>query len=366
MNRFVCLCVALFLAMLLTVPASAARQDIMDRQEEALDVEGLERTARENGSPVSYGVGLDKGLSELWNSSRRELGGIVRRGIRSGVVLLLILMLCGMADTVRDAFGGDSVSAVSLAGALGVATVTAVDVNSLLGLGRSAIDGMTAFANVLLPAAAAAAAAAGAVTGAAVRQMAAVLFCDLLVNLINGLLVPLLFGYIALSVGGTATGNSGLDRMASLLKWVSATVLTLVMMAFVSYLSLSGVVAGGADAVALKTAKFAISSTIPVIGGILADAADSILASAGILKGTLGVFGALTVIGICLIPLLRMAVHYLVYKLVSALASAAGNGPVCGLVDRIGSAFGLLMGMTGACCLLLLIAMVSSASAVIR
>ena len=96
----------------------------------------------------------------------------------------------------------------------------------------------------------------------------------------------------------------------------------------------------------------------------MSDAAETILASAGVLKGTVGVFGALTVLGICLIPLLQMAVHYLVYKFVSALASTMGSDKVCSLVDRIGSAFGLLMGMTGACCLLLLIALVSSVSLV--
>ena len=41
-----------------------------------------------------------------------------------------------------------------------------------------------------------------------------------------------------------------------------------------------------------------------------------------------------------------------------------GAGPVCTLVERLGGAFGLILGMTGACCLLLLIALVSSLSAV--
>ena len=112
----------------------------------------------------------------------------------------------------------------------------------------------------------------------------------------------------------------------------------------------------------MKAAKFAISGAVPVVGGILSDAAETVLASAGVLRGTVGVFGMVTVLGLCLAPLLRLAVHYLAYKLVAALASALGSGPPCALVDRLSSAFGLVLGMTGACCLLLLIALVSCVS----
>ena len=41
-----------------------------------------------------------------------------------------------------------------------------------------------------------------------------------------------------------------------------------------------------------------------------------------------------------------------------------GQSRVCGLVEQIGGAFGLIMGMTGACALLLLVTLVSSVSAV--
>ncbi len=181
-------------------------------------------------------------------------------------------------------------------------------------------------------------------------------------NLIHGLLVPLLYGYIAASAAQAAVGENRLKRLADLLKWTVTTVLTVVTMAFVGYLTASGVVAGTADAATVKAAKFAISGAIPVVGGILSDAAETVLASAGILKGTVGVFGMVTILGICLIPLLQLAVHYLAYKLTAALASALGDGPVCGLVDRLGGAFGLVLGMTGACCLLLLIALVSCVS----
>ena len=331
-------------------------------REEDFGVSEVERSAAEQGGTAECGAGLDDGLAELVDTGTRELAGIIRRAVRSSVLILLILLFCGLAETVQEGAGGSPSRSVSLAGTLAVTAVAVADVNALLGMGTGAIARMTSFANVLLPTAAALTAATGAVTGAAARQLAAALFSDLLVNLIHGLLVPLLYGYIAASAAQAAVGENRLKRLADLLKWTVTTVLTVVTMAFVGYLTASGVVAGTADAATVKAAKFAISGAIPVVGGILSDAAETVLASAGILKGTVGVFGMVTILGICLIPLLQLAVHYLAYKLTAALASALGDGPVCGLVDRLGGAFGLVLGMTGACCLLLLIALVSCVS----
>lgn len=348
---------ALLLILVLPARAAAGKEGL----DGLIDLEGLESSARQNGGEAQYGANLDEGLEGLLDTGTRELGGVLRTAARSGALLLVIVLFCTLARSAGEP-GKNGVSAADLAGALAVTAVAAADVNSLLGLGMGAIERMSSFADVLLPAVAAVTACTGAVTGAAARQMAAALFSQLLIDLINKLLVPLLYGYIAVSAVQAALGREELKRMADFLKWTATALLTLVMTAFVGYLTASGVVAGTADAAAVKAAKFAISGAVPVVGGILSDAAETVLASAGALRGTVGVFGMITLLGICLLPLLRLAVHYLVYKLTAALACAFGGGPASALVDRLSSAFGLMLGMTGACCLLLLITLVSCVS----
>lgn len=350
---------------LLLEPASASTvENIIQKQESALEIDELERAAEEAGGSVEYGVSLDDGLQALVETGTEAAGGIIKNAVRSAVLLMLVVLLCGFGETMYETLGKGKTPVVPLVGTVAVAAIAVADVDSMLGVGRSAIEGMTSFANVLLPTVAAITAATGAVTGAAARQMAAVLFSDLLVNLIENLLIPLLYAYLAVSIAQSALGNDGLKQIVSLLKWVPTTLLKTIMLVFVGYLSLSGVVSGSADAMTIKTAKFAISGAIPVVGGIISDAAETILASAGVLKGTVGVFGAVTIMGVCLLPVLRLAVHYLMYKLVAALSAMVGAGRISTLVDQIGSAFGLMLGMTGACCLLLLVALVSSVTAV--
>ena len=349
----------------LLVPAYAVNADeVLRQQEDTLEIDELERAAENAGGSAEYGASLDEGLKSLLETGADAAGGIIRGAVRSGVLLVAVILLCGFGETMYEGLGKGKLPVIPLVGTLAITAVAAVDVDSMLGLGRSTIDNMTNFANVLLPTVAAVTAATGAITGAAVRQMAAVLFSDLLVNLINSLIIPLLYAYLAASVSHAALGNEGLKRISALMKWAATTLLTTVMLAFVGYLSLSGVIAGSADAATIKATKFAISGAIPVVGGILSDAAETILASAGVLRGTVGIFGAMTVLGICLLPVLRIAVHYLMYKLVAALSATVGSGRISTLVDQIGSAFGLMLGMTGACCLLLLVALVSSISVV--
>ena len=233
---------------------------------------------------------------------------------------------------------------------------------ALIGMGRETLERMTDFGQILLPTMAAATALGGSPGSAAARQFAAMLFSDLLLTAINGLLLPLTYGYIAACAACAAVGNEGLKRLAGVLKWVVTTVLTILLLTYVGYLTVSGVVAGTADAVAVKAARFTVSSMVPVVGGILSDAAETVLAGAGVLKNAVGVFGMLTILSICLVPFLRLGVHYLAYKLTGALAATVADGRVAGLIDQIGSAFGLVLGMTGASALLLLVSMVSAVS----
>ena len=151
-------------AMVLPARAATQQEEILSAQEQALDVDELERAAGQTGSEIDYGTGLEQGLGQILDTGSQELVGIVRRAVRSGVLILLVMLLCGVADNLYSGLSRQSTPAVALAGTLAVTAVAVTDVNSLLGLGREAIGSMTTFANVLLPAVAAVTAATGAVT----------------------------------------------------------------------------------------------------------------------------------------------------------------------------------------------------------
>lgn len=362
------LIVFVLILLALLTPCFAAESDaIRSVQEDALDLDALEDAAQDYmGDLTLEDIGLDQGLQKVLETGSGELSGVIRKAVRSSVLLLLIVLLCGVAEGLYGSTGETGLKVVPLVGALAVTAVAVTDVNSLLGMGTSTLDTMTAFANILMPTVAALTAATGAITGAAARQMAAVLFSDLLMNVINRLLVPLVYAYLAACIANAALGNEGLKRVAGMIKWVVTSVLTAILIGFVGYLSVSGIIAGTADAATIKATKFAMSSAVPVVGGILSDAAETVLASAGVLRSAVGVYGMIAVLMMCLLPFLQMGVHYLAYKMTSAISATVADSRTAGLIDQIGTAFGLILGMTGAGALLQLVALVSSLSVVTR
>lgn len=105
---------------------------------------------------------------------------------------------------------------------------------------------------------------------------------------------------------------------------------------------------------------------VPVVGGVISDTAETLLAGASVLRNAAGVFGMLAVIGICVVPFLNLGVHYLMYKCTAALAATvSADGRITGLIEALGTAFGLILAMTASCAVLLVVAMVSTVSAVV-
>ena len=324
-----------------------------------LSVPGLDELWQEaEGYGVEAGAGLDEGLSNLFSDGAAQIGGLLRASLSTALKLMAVVLLCALAQGVQPQ--GEGLQPVTIAGALAITALTMTDMAAMIGLGRETLGRMSAFSDLLLPVVAVLTAATGGLTGAAVRQSATVLFSQLLLTAMDRLLIPLVYAYVAVSCAHAAVGNPGLERLAGLLKGAATALLT----AFVGYLTASGAIAGSVDAAAVKAAKLAISRAIPVVGGVLADASESVLAGAGALRGTVGAAGLIVVLAICLGPFLRLALQYLVYKGTGALCAAVAQPRLSKLIDAIGGAFGLVLGMTGAGALILLVSLVSAMTAV--
>ncbi len=357
--------VSLIVSLVLLAGQSFAVQteEILESQADILDLNALRQAAGEFAPDIDWvteNANFNGELLELLEVGNEAFGGVLKKAIRSGVLLLVIVILTGFADSSVGVLGQGTRFSVPMASALAITAVAVSDANALIGLGNDVIENMEQFSKVLLPAVAAVTSASGAPGTAAAKQLAAMLFSDILITLINRLLLPLVYVYIAACAAYSAVGNEGLKRIASTLKWLVTLILTTVLLAFVGYLTIGGVIAKSSDAVALKVTKFTVSTIVPVVGGILSDAAETVLAGAGILKNTVGVFGMLVVIGMCVLPFIELGIHYIVYKIAAALSATITEARTAGLIDGIGGAFGLVLGMTGSCALLLLISLVSA------
>lgn len=309
---------------------------------------------------------LWSGLRSLMEAAGELLKTAVRRQFSGGAVLLGVVLLCSMAEGFFASVDGGAVPrCVSITGTMAITLTAAGDFRQMMGLGVETLEELDVFAKALLPTLAAAVAASGGTVSAGARQVATVFFTNLLLSVIRKLLLPLLYGCIVAAAAEAMVPGHSMKKIGTAIRKCVTWALTGIMLLFTGFLSLTGAAAGAVDALTLQMTRSAISTAVPVVGAILSDATGTVLAGAGMLKSAVGVFGMLAVLAICLTPFLTIAVQYLLYKLAAFLAGTVTEGTLGELIDALGSAFGLMLGMTGSCALLLLISILSSVSVVI-
>lgn len=229
---------------------------------------------------------------------------------------------------------------------------------SLIALGAETVHSLSDYGKLLLPVLTAAMAAQGMTGTSAALYLGTAGFDAALGSLMSALLVPGIYMFLALSAVHSALGEELLKTMADFLKWLITWGLKLVLYAFFGYMSITGVVSGTADGAALKVTKIAISGMVPVIGGMLSDASQTLLVSAGVVKGAVGVYGLLVVAAIWIEPFIRIGVQCIMLKLTAAVCMAFAGKEGTGLIDAFSQAMGFLLAITGTECLLLVVSTV--------
>ena len=336
--------------LLLTVPVLAA--ELPPDVEDALP--------REAGKLLD-GVGqwdaasLTDGLRSIWVHLLEDASGILQRQTRGAASILLVVLLCSLVGGFQKTAGA-SPRFLTMAGTLAIA--------ALMGSGAAAMEQMNTFSKALLPTLAAVSALSGGVAGATLRQIATVFFADLLLEVIHGLLMPMVYLYAGTLAAGGSLSDRRLLSVAEMIRSICVWLLTTALLLFTLYLTVSGIFAGTVDSARVRVAKTAISGVVPVVGGIIAEASETVLAGASVLKGTIGVFGLLGVLALCAYPFLQLGIQYLLYQLTRFLASVIGSPELCAVIKGLGGAFGLILGMVGSCALVLLISILASAAAV--
>ena len=351
------------LALCAPVRAEGAADELYD----ALDIGQAEAAVPQEARDILGDAGVEDAmepegmLSRLADAALEKLGSLWRSAAASGLKLVAVALLCALASAFTD---GGTERYVGLAGCLAVSAVAFTDAGSCVGAGVAALEDLQTFSRALLPSLTAAAAAGGAVTRAAAKYAATALFMDILMTAARNLLLPLAYVCLAARTASAALDSPAIDGASKLISKLTAIATTAVMTAFTAWLGITGAVTGAADAVTARAAKTAISAALPVVGGVISDAASTVVAGAGLLKNAVGAFGLIAAASVCLAPFLALGLRYLCYKAAAALAAAFADKRVSGLISELGGVFGMVLGVVGASALMLFISIISVTKAV--
>lgn len=282
----------------------------------------------------------------------------VRPDLREAFQVSLSVIAAVMIVCLLRTFSGCVKTAAELAGTVAITSILLFSTNSMIRLGADTVTEMSEYGKLLYPVMTAAMAAQGGITTSAALYTGTAAFDMILSSLISKVLVPMVYLFLALAAANSAVGEELLKKMRDVIKSAMSWGLKTILTVFTTYMSITGVVSGTTDAATLKATKVAISSVVPVVGGILSDASEAVLVSAGLMKNAAGIYGILAVLAVFLKPFTKIGIHYLVLKATAAVCGIFGSKEMTGLIEDFSSAMGLLLAMTGSTCLLLLISTV--------
>ena len=275
----------------------------------------------------------------------------LKEAVRISIGVLAVVMLLSVLRNISGSAAkyGDVVSAVSIALLLFQAS------NSMLNLGLHVVAEICIYGKLLLPVMATALAAQGGITGSAAIYTAGALFSTVMSTLISEFLTPLIYLYLTFGIGNAAIGTEILKRFQDSIKSIMTWTLKTILYIFTGYITITGVISGTTDAAALKAAKLTISSVVPVVGGILSDASETILVSAATVKNAAGIYGLFAILSIWIGPFLKIGCHYLMLKGLGALCGIFSGKNTASLIESFSVAMGYVLAMTGSVCLMLLV-----------
>ncbi len=325
----------------------------------AVPVDALELTAPTVPSfAQDYMPSEPENLTEGIRQVIKEALSRIRPDIKEACRVCLGIVGAVMTVSLLRTMPAKVEKSTDLAGAVGVSVLFLSAAGALIDLGTESVFQISEYGKLLLPAMSAALAAQGGITGSAALYSVTALFDAILASLISRLLIPLLYLFLALSVSHSAVGEDLLKRMRDGIKWLMTWLLKTVLYVFTGFISITGVVSGPTDAAALKAAKLTISGFVPIVGGILSDASEAVLVSAGAVKNAIGLYGLFAVVAIWIGPFLRIAAHYLLLRFTGSVCAIFGSKRITDLIHDFATAMGFLLAMTGSVCLMLLISTV--------
>lgn len=321
------------------------------------DIQDISGALKVDGS---YDAG--SALERMWKSftgrARRELG----ENLRSASALVAIAIACALSGSVCS--GKAIKEYINIAGCCAAAVGLLGGVDSIVSQTVSALNQLSDYSKAALPAIFTAAAASGAVGSAAAKYAAVCLALDVLMSLAQKWIIPLAYAYLALALAGSVFPNSLLSNTARMIRWVATTSMTFMTLAFSAYIGMTGIISGSVDAVAIKTARTVISTSLPVVGGLISDASSAVLSAAAVIKNSAGVFGLIAVCALCSGPFALLSVKMLVLKAVAAATDMVPNGRLSSLIASVAAAMGMLLGLLGSSGIMLFISIMAGMKAV--
>lgn len=239
------------------------------------------------------------------------LGGEVTSSIKVLISIMVIVIIHSILKSISDSLESNNVSQIIYyVQYILIITVIMSNFSDIIQLVKDTADNLVGFMNALVPLLITLMMYTGSIVTSGVIEPIILFMINFLGNLINILLIPIVLIITVLSIISKISDRIQIDKLSNFLKSGVIWFLGITLTVFVAVVSLEGTLSSSVDGITAKTAKAAVSTVIPVVGKVLGDAVDTVLGCGIILKNAIGVVGVIIIMGICVLPILKLRNTY--------------------------------------------------------
>jgi len=159
------------------------------------------------------------------------------------------------------------------------------------------------------------------------------------------ILFPLIVMIVAVTLACNLCEKYHITKLLSLMKSSFNWILGLLLAIFVGVISVQGFSSSVADGVAGKGVKFAVGSVIPVVGGTISDAVETVAGCSLLLKNSIGIVGLIIIVMICIIPIIKIYALSIAYKIASAIIEPIADSRIVKIISELSDILTLLGGL---------------------
>ena len=259
-------------------------------------------------------------------------------------LIVSIAIVCSLVGQMGDVGNKKSVSNIVYFVCFSVIVVIVFkNVMDLVGMTKSTLLSISNQVQVVFPVLLTLISAIGGVVSASVYQPAVALLSSVISQIFIAVLVPIFIFVLVFNVVGNLSSNVKLEKLSnfftSIFKWIIGVVFTL----FIAFLSIQGITAISADGISIKTAKFALKSYVPILGGYLSDGISLIMASSVLIKNGVGVTGLVVLLGTILSPVMKVLIFSLSLKLVAGIVEPLSEKRISNFIYGVSKSLSMLI-----------------------
>ncbi|MDR3022315.1 MAG: stage III sporulation protein AE [Clostridiales bacterium] len=240
--------------------------------------------------------------------------------------IIAISLAYNVLSSIKGKFASESTDKViyfACVGAITVLLLTATGV--LISQTASTISVIRNLATTVFPILLTVMTSIGATSSVAVYQPSVAVFSVTLIELVSMVALPVFIMSFVFNIVGNLSEGVKLDQLSKFFNsganWLMGTMFFL----FLAFLSLQGVTASVFDGISIRTAKFAISKYIPIIGGYLSEGFNLVMAGGVLIKNAVGLSTILLLVSAVLPLIINLVAFSLILKLGAAFVEPMGD-----------------------------------------